>query len=96
MTMQRFGVRFQGATASADDDMLDRLMDALLDAGVDDPVLYGALAAGEVEVTIEVEGADPAAALATAQHAVDAALEASGLGGGVTWRHVGVEPVLVA
>jgi hypothetical protein len=62
------------------------------------------MATGELRVTVAVEAADPAGALARAEELVGAAFATAGIGvradaraaADVMWRHVDVEPVLVA
>ena len=93
---QAFGVTFDGVVVGGDEAAFDQLIEALLDFGTPDPLVAGTRNSGELRVSIEVEAADPAAALNRAQSLVNHALDASGLRGSVTWRHVGVERVLVA
>jgi hypothetical protein len=91
-----YEVRFEGELVAepgetdADVDALtDRVMDALLDAGVADPTLAGRLADGDMTITISVEADNTMAALTKAEQAVRTALQVAGADVH-DWNHVDV------
>lgn len=81
----------------------DATMEELVRLGATDPSVTGAVATGEMEITVTVEAASPSEAVAKADAIIRAALHAAGLAtpewdgprppASVVWGHVAVDAV---
>lgn len=83
-----------GETEADLDALTDRVMDALLDAGVAEPMLSGRLANGDMSITISVDADSPMTALSTAERLVRSALDVAGAGVD-DWDHIDVNRMTV-
>lgn len=94
VTFEGILVREPGELDADLDALTDRVMDALLDAGVTDPILSGSLVTGDMTITVSVEADDPMTALSKAERAVRSAL-ASADADVDDWDHIDVDRVAV-
>lgn len=94
VTLEGMLVPDSGETDSDLDALTDRVMDALLDAGVVDPTLSGSFATGEMSITVSVDADDPMTALSRAESAVRSALASAGAEVH-DWDHIDVDRVAV-
>jgi hypothetical protein len=81
-------LRVQGAGPDRLEAQLDQVMEELIRLGVADPAIGGALATGEVEISITVDASTPEEAIPKAMSTLRTALHAAGIAtpGWPGWR----------
>jgi hypothetical protein len=94
VTLEGMLVPEPGETDADLDALTDRVMDALLDAGVVDPILSGSFATGDMSITVSIEADNPMTALSRAEQTVRSALTVAGAGVH-DWDHIDVDRVPV-